>query len=414
MSKFTATVNRVGYPLSVFRYRNFSFVWASTTLVTMGTQMETVVLGWFILTLTDSPFLVGAISAARMSLNILALFAGAVADRVPRHRILASVEFIMAAFAGVMLLLILSGQLETWHIFLIAVIAGMVRVFQMPAAQSLVADTLPQDRIGNGAAFNTLGRNIAMLIGPLVGGILFNSFGPKGAFTAIAALYFLSGWVALYIRSSGSSNPNSQNRKPESVVHSVIAGLKYVKGQQVLWGTLVLALVIESSGWTFHTTLMPIFARDVLNSDSTGLGLLLFAFGIGAVAASLGWAMVGNLSNVGKLMIGSVVVWHASILVFSSSQSFYLSMAILTVTGAGFASTQVFILSALLRTAQSEYRGRVISLRSLAIYAFALGSMSSGAMAGLWSAPQAANIVGVMGIVLVLILAVLAPKLRRL
>ena len=80
MSKFTATVIRVGYPLSVFRYRNFSFVWASTTLVTIGNQMEMVVLGWFVLTLTDSPFLVGAISAARMSLNIMALFAGAVAD----------------------------------------------------------------------------------------------------------------------------------------------------------------------------------------------------------------------------------------------------------------------------------------------------------------------------------------------
>ena len=410
MSRFTATVIRAGYPFSVFRYRNFSFVWASTTLVTMGTQMEAVVLGWFILTLTDSPFLVGAISAARMSLNILALFAGAVADRAPRHKILASVNFMMAAFAAVMLILILSGRLETWHIFMIAVIAGMVRVFQMPSAQSLVADTLPQDRIANGAAFNTLGRNIAMLIGPLAGGILFKSFGPKGAFTAIAALYFLSGWVALYIRSSGISNRGGQ----ESVIRTVIEGLRYVKGQQVLWGTLVLALIIESSGWTFHTTLMPIFARNVLGADSAGLGLLLFAFGFGAVAASLGWAMAGNLRHVGKLMIGSVVIWHASILVFSTSQSFYLSMAILTVTGAGFASTQVFILSALLGTAQPEYRGRVMSLRSLAIYAFALGSMSSGAMAGLWSAPLAANIVGTMGIVLVLILAVLAPKLRNL
>ena len=410
MSKFTATVIRAGYPLSVFRYRNFSFVWASTTLVTMGTQMEAVVLGWFVLTLTDSPFLVGAISAARMSLNILALFAGVAADRFPRNRILASVEFIMTAFAVVMLLLIVSGRLETWHIFAVAVVAGMVRVFQMPAAQSLVADTLPQDRIGNGVAFNTLGRNLAMLIGPLVGGILFTSFGPKGAYIAIAALYFASGWVALYIRSSGTVI----RLEPESVVRTVIQGLKYVKGQQVLWGTLVLALIIESSGWTFHTTLMPIFARDVLDADSTGLGLLLFAFGIGAVAASLGWAMAGNLRHVGRLMIGSVVVWHASILVFSTSQSFYLSMAILTVTGAGFASTQVFILSALLGTTQPEYRGRVISLRSLAIYAFALGSMSSGAMAGLWSAPMAATIVGTMGIVLVLILAVLAPKLRRL
>ena len=280
----------------------------------------------------------------------------------------------------------------------------------MPAAQSLVADTLPEDRIGNGAAFNTLGRNIAMLIGPLVGGFLFKSFGPQGAFIAIASLYFLSGLFALSIRSTGSV----ASREPESVLRTVIEGLKYVKGQQVLWATLVLALIIESSGWTFHTTLMPIFARNVLGADSVGLGWLLFAFGGGAVIGSLGWAMIGNLRHVGKLMIASVVVWHASILLFSTSQSFYLSMAILVVTGAGFASTQVFLLLALLRTARAEYRGRVLSLRSLAIYAFALGSLSSGAMAGLWSAPQAANIVGTMGIVLVLILAVLAPKLRHL
>ena len=380
----------------------------------MGTQMEALVLGWFILTLTDSPFLVGAISAARMALNIMALFAGAIADRVPRHKILAAVEFLMAAFAGVMLVLILTGLLETWHVFAIAVVAGMVRVFQMPAAQAMVADTLPEERIANGAALNNLGRNIAMLLGPLLGGVLFNSYGPKGAFTAIAVLYFVSGWVALYIRSSSVSAQDGKKPEPGSVIRDVIAGLKYVKGEQVLWGTLVLALTFESTGWTFHTTLMPIFARDVLDTDSVGLGWLLFAFGIGAVGASLGWAMFRDLRNVGKLMIGSVVVWHASILVFSATQSFYLSMVILTVTGAGFASTQVFLLSALLGTSKAEFRGRVMSLRSLAIYAFAFGSMTSGAMAGLWSAPKAGYVVGAMGIVMALLLAVVAPKLRRL
>jgi len=376
----------------------------------MGTQMEMVVMGWFVLTLTDSPFLVGAISAARMSLNILALFAGAIADRVPKQRVLATVEFLMAAFAGVMILLVLSGVLETWHIFLLAMTAGMVRVFEMPSSQALVADTLPQDRIVNGAAFNTLGRNIAMLIGPLVGGVLFKSFGPGGAFIAIAALYMLSGWVALYVRSSGGA----PGRTPESVARSVIGGLRYVKGQQVLWATLVLVLIFESSGWTFHTTLLPIFARNVLNADSGGLGLLLFAFGAGAVSASLVWAMIGSGRPVGRYMIGSVIVWHASILVFATSQFFYVSMAILVVTGAGFASTQFFMLSALLGNSLSEYRGRVMSLRSLAIYAFALGSMSSGAMADFWSPPRAAAVVGTMGIVLALLLAVMAPKLRRL
>ena len=371
--------------------------------------MEMVVLGWLVLAQTDSPFLVGAISATRMSLNIFALLAGVVADRIPRNRILASVEFLMAGFGAAMLVLIFSGALVTWHIFLITMAAGTVRVFQMPSEQSLVADTLPVERIGNGAAFNILGRNLAMLIAPLVGGFLFKGFGPQGAFTAIASLYFLSGLFALNIRSTGSVNRPER----ESIYRAVIEGLKYVKGQQVLWGTLVLVLIIESSGWTFHTTLVPVFAKNVLDTDSVGLGFLMAAFGLGAVTGSLGWSMIRNLRHVGKLMITSAIVWHASILVFSTSESIYLSMAILAVTGAGFASTQVFILSALLRNAESEFRGRVMSLRSLAIYAFALGSMSSGAMAGFWGAPRAANIVGVTGIVLVLILAGLTPKLRR-
>ena len=376
----------------------------------MGTQMEMVVIGWFVLTLTDSPFLVGAISAARMSLNILALFAGAVADRVPKQRVLATVEFLMAAFAGIMILLIMIGFLETWHIFFLAMTAGMVRVFEMPSSQALVADTLPEDRIADGAAFNTLGRNIAMLIGPLVGGVLFKGFGPEGSFIAIAALYILSGWGALHVRSTGSAIIKTQ----ESVIRSVISGLKYVKGQQALWATLVLVLIFESSGWTFHTTLVPIFARNELNADSGGLGLLLFAFGAGAVTASLIWTMIGSGRPVGKYMIGSVVVWHASILVFATSESFYVSMTILVVTGAGFASTQFFMLSALLGNTLSEYRGRVMSLRSLAIYAFALGSISSGAIADFWSPPLAATVVGSMGIILALLLTVLAPKLRRL
>lgn len=112
---------------------------------------------------------------------------------------------------------------------------------------------------------------------------------------------------------------------------------------------------------------------------------------VGAVVASLFWAMFSELRHIGKSMIASVIVWHASILVFATLQSLYLSMAILAVTGAGFASTQVFMLSSLLGNSRFEFRGLVMSLRSLAIYAFALGSMTSGATAGIWSAPVAAT-----------------------
>ena len=385
-------------------------MWASTSLVMTGTMMESVVMGWYILIETDKPFLVGLIWTARMSLSILALFSGAIADRLPRNRLLAIVIFLITALGLIMILLILSGYLQVWHIFGMAVVAGVVLVFQMPAAQSLVADTLPPDRVANGAALNTVGMNIAMLLGPLIGGVLFKAYGLQGAYAVIITLYFLGGFTALLIRVDWSTAV----QRRDSVFRTIIGGLKYAKGEQVIWATLLVAVIIEFSGWTFHTSLMPIFARNVLNTDSAGLGLLMFAFGLGALTGSFGLALVRNLQHVGMLMIVAVVLWHATMLVFSTSHSFYLSMVLLIFTGMGFGTTQVLLLSTLLRTTHSDYRGRVIGLRSLAIYSFAIGSMSSGAMAGLWGAPQAARTMGTLGIVLVIMLALLAPKLRRL
>ena len=409
MLKLPPSLNRAAYPLSIFRYRNFAFVWTSTTLLGMGTQMEGLVMGWYVLTLTENPFLVGLTWTARMSLNIFALFAGAIADRLPRNRILVTVEFIIAIFGLIMILLIISGRLQVWHIFGIAMAAGIVRVFQMPTAQALVADTLPQDRIGNGAAFNSVGMNIAMLLGPLIGGVLFKSFGPEAAYAMITGLYCLSGLAALFIRVD--RNRAVQGREP--VLRAIFAGLKYVKGEQVIWGTLSLALIIEFFGWTFHTSLMPVFAQDVLETDSAGLGVLMFAFGFGALTGSVGLAMVRNLRHVGKFMIAGAILWHVSILVISTTNSFYLAMGILVFIGMGFGSIQVFMLTALLQATHSDYRGRVISLRSLAIYSFAIGSMSTGAIAGIWGPLQAARIIGIMGIVLILTLAIFIPKLRR-
>ncbi len=407
--KISATLSQAAIPLGIFRYRDFAFVWTSTTLVGMGTQMESAVLGWFVLTLTDSPFLVGAIAAARMALNFLALFAGAIADRLPRNVLLATVEFVMGLLGIVMLTLILTGFLEVWHIFAITMVMGVVRLFQMPTAQSMIGDTLPAERVSNGAAFNTVAMNIAMLVGPVVGGALYKGFGPQGAYMAIASLYLLSGISALAIRLA----PTRADRRRESVLRTVADGLKYAKGNQVIWAVLLVAVIINLAGWTFHTSLAPIFARDVLGTDAVGLGLLLFAFGAGALTGSVGLAMLPSLRSVGKLLITAVIMWHVTVLVISFSQSFALSMIILVLIGMSFASTQVLILTLLLRTTDARFRGRVMGLRSFAILAFSFGSLGAGAFAGLWGAPGAAQVVGVTGIVLVLLLAMVAPKLRQ-
>ena len=406
--RLTSTLVRASSPLGVFRYRNFSFVWSSTALVGIGTQMESAVLGWFVLSLTDSPFLVGSIAAARMALNFLALFTGAIADRLPRNLLLISVEFVMGIMGILMLALILTDTLEVWHIFAITLFMGVVRLFQMPVAHSLVADTLPRERVNNGAAFNTVAMNIAMLGGPVIGGLLYKAFGPQGAYLAIASLYLASGMVAVGIRIDRSETP----RPTEPVLRTVVDGLKYAAGNQVIWAVLTAAVVINLAGWTVHTSLAPIFARDVLGTDSAGLGLLLFAFGVGALSGSLGLAMVPNLRRVGRLLVVAIVSWHTMVLVFSLSRSLYLSMGLFALVGVAFASTQVLILTLLLRTTQQEFRGRIMGLRSFSILAYSFGSIAAGAIAGVWGAPAAAQVVGLVGITLILVLAVAAPKLR--
>jgi predicted MFS family arabinose efflux permease len=396
-------------PFATLRQRNFGLVWSAFILGGLGAQMEAVVLSWFVLTLTDSPFLVGLATSARIAATFLALFSGAIIDRVSRQLVLSIVEFIMASLALVMLALIMTGLLAVWHIFALTFLVGLARLFQMPAAQSLAADSVTEDRVSNAMALTNTGMNLTLIIGPLLGGLLFDQFGPGGAYAAIACIYALGGVAALFVRTTRFSTSG----RHESVLSTVVQGLKYVKGQQLIWAALVVAAIINLTGFPFHTSLMPIFARDVLGTGSTGLGILMSAFGIGALVGSLILASVPNLKNAGRLLIGAVVIWHLSMVVFSMSTSFYVSLAILLLTGMAFSWTLVLILTVLMRTTLPEFRGRIMGLRVLAIYAHTFGSINSGAIASALGAPMAASVNAVVGIGLVGVLALVAPKLRK-
>ena len=402
-------LGRAASPLSILRQRNFGLVWSAITLAAMASQMETVVVVWYVLNLTDSPLLVGLTASARMGFNFLALFAGATADIVPRRTLLVIVEALLASLAVLMLILIASGMIQVWHIFVITLASGLARIFQQPTAQSLAVDSVPQDRISNAVALINAGMNIALVAGPLLGGILFDLYGPDGAYVLVAAFYVLSGMAALMM--GGTRVGAAQKR--ESVFTAVVQGLKYVKGQQLLWAALLVAVIINITGFSFHTTLMPIFARDVLGRDSVGLGLLISFFGIGALVGSMVWASIPNLRHTGMLCILAVIGWHGTMILFATSTNFYISLGILLVTGMMFSSTLVLLLTVLMQNARPEFRGRIMGLRTLAIYAHAFGSLAAGALAGTVGAPMTANIIGIVGIAMIVALAFLVPKFRR-
>jgi predicted MFS family arabinose efflux permease len=375
----------------------------------MGSQMEMVVVVWYVLNLTDSPFLVGLTAAARLGFNFLALFAGATADIVPRRTLMIIVQAVLASLAIVMLTLIVSGLIEVWHIFIVTLAAGLARIFQMPTIQSLAVDSVTTDRIPNAVALINAGSNIALVLGPILGGLLFDIYGPEGAYVLVASLYILSGSATFLI----GTTKVSASVKGESVFTMVAQGLRYVKGEQLLWSVLLVAVIFNITGFSFHTTLVPIFAKDVLDRDSVGLGILISSFGIGGLVGSMFWAAIPNLKRTGMWCILVVMGWHSTMIVFAASSNFYLSVGILVVTGMMFSSSVVLVLTVLMKTGHPEFRGRLMGLRTLAIYAHAFGSMAAGALAGVMGASTAAVLSGLFGIGMMVVLALIAPKLRR-
>jgi predicted MFS family arabinose efflux permease len=408
-SNLTANLGRAARPISILRQRNFGLIWSAITISQMGSQMEMIVVVWYVLNLTDSPFLVGLTASARMGFNFLALFAGATADLVPRRTLMIIIQAVLAFLALVMLVLIVSGQIEVWHIFIVTLAAGLARIFQMPTAQSLAVDSVPTDRIPNAVALVSAGGNIALVIGPILGGLLFEIFGPEGAYVLVASLYIASASAAMLM----GSTRMTEAQKGESVFTLVAQGLRYVKGEQLLWSALLVAVIFNITGFSFHTTLVPIFAKEVLARDSVGLGILISSFGIGGLIGSMFWASIPNLKHTGLLCILAVVGWHSTMIVFASSTNFYLSVGILVVTGMLFSSSLVLVLTVLMKTGRPEFRGRLMGLRTLAIYAHAFGSLAAGAAAGLLGAPTAAVLSGLFGIGMMAVLALIAPKLRR-
>ena len=252
----------------------------------MGSQMEMIVVVWYVLNVTDSPFLVGLTAAARMGFNFLALFAGATADLLPRRTLMIIIQAILASLALVMLVLIVSGLIEVWHIFVITMGGGLARIFQMPTAQSLAVDSVPTDRIPNAVALISAAGNIALIVGPVLGGLMFRISGPEGAYVLVASLYIASGLATFLM----GVTRGSETQKGESVFTLVAQGLRYVKGEQLLWSVLLVAVIFNITGFSFHTTLVPIFAKDILDRDSVGLGILISSFGIGGLAGSMFWA----------------------------------------------------------------------------------------------------------------------------
>ena len=404
-----------------FRRRDFALVWASGNIAMAGRQMEVIAVLWLVLELTGNAVMVGLAGAAPLSLAFLSVFAGAVVDRLPRRILLATMQFIAAALAFLLMALLLMDALQVWMIFVIIIGGGVFRTFELPVSNALIIDTVPSDRLTNAVAMLGLGQNLMQFVGPIVAGYLFTPLTPGGLFGFIGAMYAIGGALALLVR---TRNTVIGHTTPREIITGVAAGMRHVWQRKELFMALLIAAMYNVTGFPFTTALMPIFARDTLQAGPEVLGLLNGAMGLGAVFGALLVAGLGNFRRQGWWLVWAVNGgWHLSMIVFAAvvmtlpgllpfAAVLALALAVKVWTGVGRAGSLVLVMTVLMGNSDPEYRGRMGGMRVLAIQAHFPASALNGWLVTQIGAPLTALYLGIGGMAAVF-LCLLSRRLRE-
>ena len=223
MSDVKAASTRHGF-LAAFHYRNYRYLWSAGLGAFVANSIEMLVISWLVLELTNSPSLVGLVAACRYIGVALGRFYGVLTDRFDRRRILMVTRVINSAFALAFVALYYTSLLEVWHIFILVSCSGLFRVFGMTSYGSILPDTVESHTLSSAIGMRMVGMNIMTMIGPLIGGYLYEHIEAGGCFAVIAAAYLFSCLLILPLHLAGKEKPVHQ----ESVWESLIDGIHYI------------------------------------------------------------------------------------------------------------------------------------------------------------------------------------------
>jgi predicted MFS family arabinose efflux permease len=394
------------------RHPSFRLLLAGQFATSTPHWMDMVTRGWLIYTLTGSALLLGAIWATRgLPLLLLTLIGGVAADRFDRKRQLILAQNVNAILNCILAVLVLTGLVEVWHVFVTAFFSGAAVAFQQPARQSLIPRTVTKDDLDNAVALNSTVLNLTRALGPMLGGLSVGLLGIAGGYACQAGLLFCASVWTRQIRLHEASGRVGRKRRDEGWWTSLANGFHYSMRHPTVMPLLLLGLLptLLAQPWT---TLAPVFAEDVFQIGAEGLGLLLSASGFGAVLGALVVARADRQARRASVVLGCIVVFGVGLIAFALISSLVLGLLCLGVVGAMGTAYRAINQTMVLAATDSEYQGRVISFYQLDRGLSPLGSLLAGALADLIGAPGAVAAMGVATCAAALVIAASAPRLR--
>ena len=366
--------------LAPFRTRSFRFQWPADLCTAWALEMETLILGWYVLVESGSVMLLTAFGALMYVGTLVSPMLGMLGDRFGLRRVLTAMRLSYALFAGVILLLAATHRLDPMWVLAVAFCVGLIKPTDIGLRTALVSAAVPAQHLVAAMGISRTTQDSARIGGALAGAGFMATLGMVSAYVAITSLYLLGALLTLWVGSKQAVAVPSASAvvaRP-SPWRDLKEGLLHVWQTPRLRAAMAVAALVNLTAFPLTGGLMPYVAREVFQLNQQGLGWLVASYASGALIGSLGLSNWGASLRSARTMMLAAVVWYLCLLGFALPISVTVAMAFLVGAGVAQSLSMVSLSIILLRTSDERFRGRVMGARMLAIYTLPIGLLLAG------------------------------------
>jgi MFS family permease len=350
--------------LAIFRplrERDFALFWTGWTVSLVGDGFFLVAIAWQVFDLWNTPTALAIVGVAEtVPIVAFVLVGGVVTDRFERRKVLIASSALRGACVALLGVLAISGTIELWHVFVIAVFFGAGQAFQGPAAGAIVPDLVPKHLLVQANSLSQFVRQLSFaLVGPALGGIVVHQFGVGAAFLIDAGTF---AFAIVMLALLAPQAARAQSDEPISMRRDIVEGLRFVRQHVWLWGTLAWAFVALLLIWGPFEVLLPYLVRNELGGDANDLGLVFASGGLGALLLSLAIGQIGLPRRHITFMYAAWMIASLQIAVYTLAQVPWQAMAISFVGEACWTAGLLVWVTLMQRVVPPALLGRVKSI----------------------------------------------------
>jgi MFS family permease len=391
-----------------FRIRSYRFQWPADLLTSWAFEMETLVLGWYVLVETNSVVMLTIFGALLYGGTLIAPLVGVWSDRLGHRNMLSGMRAIYALVAATLMFMAFAGTLNPTIVLVLAALTGLVRPSDMGLRGALIADTMPPATLTAAMGIARTTSDTARIFGALTGAGMFAAIGIGPTYVAITVFYLLGAiltWNAIAPKVVEEAAAEQAEHKP-SPWQELREGIVLVWNTPRLLAIVWYAFLFNFAVFPLTNGLMPYAARDIFHTDQTGLGYLIASVAAGAFIGSIIMTRTGLRMELARIMIVAAVIWHILVLIFAQMTSLWAGIVMLMLCGFAQSLTMVCHTVILLSASSPRYRGRIMGVRMLAIYSLPLGLLAAGLLIGWIGFRATASLYAVVGLTFTVLIAV--------